>query len=432
MAGVRMKDIIVAPLSIFNTNGKLSGPLGAYDPEDPSLFLWEADRPNWRRTGVLEQAAKGMVEEFADFPEYKLDLKRAISLLRKALRQARIKQADDGGTEDGDDLKRSQGSSLVDLARDAELWHTPEGAAFATVEVDGHHETWGLRGRPFKDWLSFQFFQQKNKSPGGQAVADALAVLSEKALFEGPEHQVFTRIAEMDGAIYLDLGNDAWEAVKVTSDEWTITDDVPVRFRRSRGMHALPHPTHRGNLGLLRDLLNLTYESDDEWAFFLGCLVEALRGRGPYPVLALYGEHGSAKSTVAKVYRRLIDPNTADLRTPPRDERDLRIQALNGWVVGYDNLSHLPEWLSNALRRLSTGGGMGTRELYSDDDEILFDGQRPIVLNGIEDIASRADLVDRRVVILLKAIPKKRRRTEKAFWRAFEDARMACDAGRPP
>jgi hypothetical protein len=80
-------------------------------------------------------------------------------------------------------------------------------------------------------------------------------------------------------------------------------------------------------------------------------------------------------------------------------------------VIGYDNLTSLPEWLSNALCRLSTGGGMGTREMYSDDDEVLFDGQRPIVLNGIEEIASRADLVDRTVILELKAIQKKKRRT---------------------
>jgi len=111
----------------------------------------------------------------------------------------------------------------------------------------------------------------------------------------------------------------------------------------------------------LRPFLNL--RSDDDWALFLACLVQALRGRGPYPVLVLYGEHGAAKSTAARLFRRLVDPNLSDLRSPPRDERDLRIQATNGWILNYDNLTGLPDWLSNALCRLSTGGGMGTREL---------------------------------------------------------------------
>ena len=86
---------------------------------------------------------------------------------------------------DDDDTKDSQATILVDLAEDAELWHTTESECFATIEVGGHRETWGLRTRSFRNWLSYQFYQQIEKSPGGQAVADALAVLSGKALFAG-------------------------------------------------------------------------------------------------------------------------------------------------------------------------------------------------------------------------------------------------------
>jgi hypothetical protein len=119
------------------------------------------------------------------------------------------------------------------------------------------------------------------------------------------------------------------------------------------------------------------------------------------------------------VYRRILDPNKADLRSPPRNEQDLRIQATNGWMVAYDNLSSIQEWLANALCRVSTGGGMSTRELYSDDDEVLFEGQRPIVLNGIEEISTRADLIDRSVILLLQPIPPEARRTERQFWDNF-------------
>lgn len=328
---------------------------------------------------------------------------------------------------DDDDTKKSQGTILVDLAEDAELWHTPEGECFATIEVGAHRETWGLRTKAFRDWLSFLFFRQEGKSPGGQAVADALAVLSGKALFEGSEYVVYARVAEVDGVIYLDLANDGWEAVEVAASGWRVTDTYPVRFRRPRGMLPLPYPVSGDNIGALRILLNLA--SDDDWALFLGCLVQALRGRGPYPVLTICGEHGSAKSTASLVFRRLIDPNKSDLRSPPRDERDLRIQATNGWIVGYDNLSSLTEWLSNALCRLSTGGGMGTRALYTDDEEKIFDGQRPSVLNGIEDVATRPDLVDRAVILQLLAIPEEERVTEVEFWGSFEAAHASILGG---
>jgi hypothetical protein len=139
-------------------------------------------------------------------------------------------------------------------------------------------------------------------------------------------------------------------------------------------------------------------------------------------VLVLHGEQGAAKSTTARVLRALVDPNAAALRANPKDPHDLMIAAVNGWVVNLDNLSHLPAWLSDAICRLSTGGGFAIRELYSDSDEVLFDAQRPVILNGIEELATRGDLLDRSVILYLEEIPKAERKREAVFWQEFEAA----------
>src|SRR5262249_36836984 len=145
--------------------------------------------------------------------------------------------------------------------------------------------------------------------------------------------------------------------------------------------------------------------------------------KGPFPVLCLHGEQGCGKSTLARLLRLLIDPNAAALRSEPRDPRDLIIAASNSWVVSFDNLSHLKHWLSDALCRLATGGGFSTRELYTDADEILFDAMGPAVLNGIEDLATRGDLLKRSIILTLETISDSQRRTEGDFWREFEVAR---------
>ena len=154
-------------------------------------------------------------------------------------------------------------------------------------------------------------------------------------------------------------------------------------------MFPLPTPIRNGSLAHLRDMVNVG--SDGDWALLLGWLVQALRPSVPYPILVLHGEQGSAKSTVARILRRLVDPNKAELRGDYREARDLAIAATNGWFVVLDNLSHLSTWLSDALCRLSTGGGFGTRMLYANDEEILFDFQRPIILTGIEELALDPD-----------------------------------------
>jgi hypothetical protein len=98
------------------------------------------------------------------------------------------------------------------------------------------------------------------------------------------------------------------------------------------------------------------------------------------------------------------------------------IAATNSGMLAFDNVSFLADWLSDGLCRIATGGGLGTRLLYSDGEEIFFDVQRPTILNGIEDIATRGDLLDRCVILGLPEIPAAQRREEAGFWRDFEAA----------
>jgi len=162
---------------------------------------------------------------------------------------------------------------------------------------------------------------------------------------------------------------------------------------------------------------------DSEWKLVVGYVVSALNAVGPFPILSLQGEQGSAKSTFARIIRAIIDPSTAPLRTIPSGTRDLMIAARNSWVLSFDNLSSLPPWLSDAFCRLSTGGGYTARELYTDSDETIFDSQRPLILNGIEEICVRDDLLDRTLTVNLPVISPENRKDEKAIFEEFEKAR---------
>jgi hypothetical protein len=144
---------------------------------------------------------------------------------------------------------------------------------------------------------------------------------------------------------------------------------------------------------------------------------------GPYPVLAFRGEQDSAKSTQAKLTCALIDPAVPALRSRPRNEDDMAIAAKSRWIITWDNISHIADWLSDVLCRLSTGGGFAKRQLFTDADEILFDARRPVILNGIEDFITRGDLRDRAITLDLPTIPNEERRSEADLWLAFEEAR---------
>jgi len=319
-----------------------------------------------------------------------------------------------------------QTTAIVRLAeeRGTRLFHDAARRAYATFETDGHRETWSVRSRTLRLFLLGLYYRERGNSPRAQAVTDAIATLESEAIFNGEVSPVHLRVAEHDGAFYLDLCDPEWRAVRITEGGWDVVDSAPVMFRRSRGMAPLPEPSRRGTLDQLRAFVNVP--SSNDWVLLASWLLSALRPPGqPFPVLALHGEQGTAKSTTARVIRELTDPSTVPLRASPRDLRDLAISASNSWIVSLDNVSHLPPWLSDAICRLATGGGFATRELYADDEEVLFDIQRPVILNGIDDLATRSDLLDRAVVLSLPQIDAKTRREESSFWHDFSDARPA-------
>jgi hypothetical protein len=247
-------------------------------------------------------------------------------------------------------------------------------------------------------------------------------VLSASAKHSGPEQRVHVRVARVGDVIWLDLGRPDWSAIKITAAGWQPVAAPEVKFRRPRGLLALSAP-QAGTDPLdvmLKRLLNVF-----DPMLLSAWMVGALRGRKPYPALALNGEQGTSKTWTSRLIRRCIDPNVADLRLPPKEPRDLMIAALNSHVVAYDNLSVIQDWLSDALCALSTGGGFSTRELFSDLDETLFSADRPILLNGITNVVTRPDLLDRSLVVTLEPIPEDKRKSEGVLEAEFSAAQPA-------
>jgi hypothetical protein len=314
----------------------------------------------------------------------------------------------------------SQSTMLINLTTGCDKWHGPDGAPYISVAVDGHREHWPIKSNSFRRWLQQEYFRKCKSAANSQAIQDAMGVLEGKASFDGREYPVHLRLAESKGKLYIDLVDAAWRVVEITPTGWRVLTKSPVKFRRYKAMLSLPEPIAGGTVEELRQQLSI---NATDWPLTAGWILAALRPKGPFPVLNLYAEQGAGKTTVARKIRALIDPNTAPMRSEPKDPRDVMIAANNGWIIALDNLSHISPWMSDALCRLSTGGGFSTRELYSDQEEIIFDAQRPVILTGIEELATRGDLLDRSLIVTLPTIPEDRRRPEGLIWQSFDEAK---------
>jgi hypothetical protein len=107
----------------------------------------------------------------------------------------------------------------------------------------------------------------------------------------------------------------------------------------------------------------------------------------------------------------------------PKSTHDLMIMAKDSQLMVFDNVSGIKAELSDALCVLSTGGGMATRMLYTNDELQVFNATRPFILNGITGVANRPDLLERCISINLPTMPDDKRLTEAEIITKFESMR---------
>lgn len=322
---------------------------------------------------------------------------------------------------DSEGKPRKQSEILIDIGRTHELFHSPERTAYARAGSAVHV----IESSNYREVLAERFLDIASRGANRNSIQDAVTTLSSLAKFRGECRRVWVRIASGDAndandghspqlhSIYIDMGRPDWRMIDVDSEGWRWCEVAPM-FRRPGGIMALPEPA-TPDFGRIWRYLNVTDEHKPLIAAFV---LASFRPSGPYLILDLNGEQGTGKSTAGRVIRRLIDPSASPLRAPPKDVRDLLVGALNGWVLALDNLSYLGPQISDALCRLSTGGAISERALYSNTDEVLIEVQRPCIINGIQELAVRPDLAERCLHIELDVI--RNRIPESTFWRDFD------------
>jgi hypothetical protein len=332
-----------------------------------------------------------------------------------------------GDTDASDELAedgkagRGQARFLLQLAREAELFKTPGREPYARLSVNGHKEVWPVDSEGFGDWLQAAYWQAKADAPRDGPLRDALRTLKAQARNSNVERFVCLRVGEADGALYHDLGDESWRAGRITPQGWEVVAEPAVFFRRGSSALPLPVPVRGGSLDELRPFIHPA--SDEDWRLLIAWVVHSLMPYGPYPPLVLGGEQDSGKTATARALKDLVDPDDAPLTSSPRDEEDLVVVAADNWLPIYDNLSRLDGWFSDALCRLAEGTSLKRRARYTNSTVVVVKAKRPVILNGIGDLASRGDLLSRALILTLPPLLDGRRRSEADLRQAFAEAR---------
>ena len=317
--------------------------------------------------------------------------------------------------------KRTQAEMLVMLAMDFYDFVYTEDGDFLAIPKGGYRVTKTLRGShgSVQKELARIFHKATGRVATDKAIRDALAVVEGIAALESPKES-HIRVARKDRDVYVDIGDSTGRALHVSPEGWRTMDEPPVLFRRTALTAPLPEPVRGGTLD---ELLRALPVPEPDAALMLGYIVASFIPDIPHPVLNVVGEQGSGKSRLCRQLVSIIDPSRVPARKPPRD-LDSWITACQGsWAVNIDNLSLIPDWLSDSFCRTSTGEGDVRRKLFSDSDIVVFNYRRVLIINGISFTQMREDLADRTIQIELPIISRGQRRTEMALDELWTDVR---------
>ncbi len=317
--------------------------------------------------------------------------------------------AEDEQTND-QEKRESQGSRLVRLASELYLFHDQNKEAYAFLDI----EAVPLKSKKIKQWLTHRLYASENKTPNSDAMNQAIMELEAKAIFEGNMHHLENRIALNDQAIWYDMGNS--KCVKITPDEWGISD-APVLFRRYP--HQMPQvtPIKGGNPFRIFDFLNVP---KDQRLLTLICIISYFIPDIPHPIFHPHGPHGAGKTSLFRAIKRLCDPSSIEALIAPKNQSELIQIISHHHVCLFDNLSNISTQMSDILSQACTGGGFSKRQLYTDDDDIIYHVKRCIGINGINLLIKKPDLMDRSILIHLERIDPSKRIEESELWNRFD------------
>jgi hypothetical protein len=309
--------------------------------------------------------------------------------------------------------KKSAADILVKIAlENLKLFKDEHGTPYALAKINNHPEVLPIRSRIFENYLSKLYYENENKkTPNAEAISSAKRTLAAQAVFDGETIPLHLRVAwsnpETKDSIYYDLTDERRRSVKIIKgNSWKIRDNqTEILFKRFG--HEIPQvePSHDYDNKIFDkfiDSLNIKRENHKLlvkiWSISL--LIPDIA----IPMLLPYGEKGSAKSTLQKKIKMLIDPSSLDLLSFYDNKTQFIQQLSHNYLCFYDNVRYSPPWLSDEVCRAITGGAFSKRELFTDDEDVPYKYKKRMSFNGINVIFTEEDALDRSIKLELERI----------------------------
>lgn len=281
--------------------------------------------------------------------------------------------------------------------------------------ADGRLERLG-KNNSLEQRLSLLYYRTTGETLGKDGFTAAVIVLAGMAKEVGMEIELFTRAGEYEGRFFYDLKNG--RTLSTGPDGWEIDQRAPVFFRSFSTQQPHPDPVTGGDPWLLFDHTNVT---DENRLLLMVWVITAFVPRIPYPALLVSGSQGAGKSFFCKLLKRIVDPSATELQESPKKDEDFDLLLYKHFCLALDNISSIPVARADRLCSAITSAYIEKRQLHTDLDTIVLPCNPRVILNGINALTNRPDLLDRSITIHLERIEPTQRRIESELNEAFNN-----------
>ncbi len=305
-----------------------------------------------------------------------------------------------------------------------QLFHDEKQASWVRIEDASCLKIFSCESKAFTSWCRGVIHFKFDVNPSREGLTSLIELLKAKAIWESNEYELHNRVAWYGENLIYDLSNKSWEKVLITPSGWRVLEkeNDPILFKRYSHQKSQVSPSQGVDPLFVKRIFNyINIVEEDQKILFLVWLISCFIPDFPHPLMYVYGPQGSAKSSISKIVREIIDPSILEVGTLPKNHEGLIQQLDHNWMNFFDNVSYIDQNMSDLLCKSITGIGVSKRELYTNDEDIIYNFKRCIGINGINLEGVQPDLLERSILFNLKRMDDSNRLSEDKLKKDFEE-----------
>jgi 5S rRNA maturation endonuclease (ribonuclease M5) len=300
----------------------------------------------------------------------------------------------------------------------ARVFLDQHGIPWVTVKQEEAFKNLKLESKAFDNYV-FRLYVDKYGDAVHEETIKSLKRYLETCAKE--KRDLSNRFASSETEVWIDSGNDSWDAFHVTAQGWGVEKCPSPLFYRKPHQQELPIPRRGRDLSALLPLLPIKRASDR--LLFFVWLVTVPLAHISRPLIILTGPPGSGKTLCCEFVRSLLDPSSVGTVPLSKDHTEFVQMLNNQGMIMLDNVGTIPAWASDALCRAVDGAGVTKRKLHTDDEDITWFFRRTGIMSAIDRPVSATDILDRAICIEVERIPDIMRQDRGSLVKLFEEIR---------